>query len=139
MNGTVFIDTAGWLALINRKDQLHAQAVDVYRSLGKVSRITTDAILVETCNALSKPSFRHLAVALIEKVREAEQLRVLRVAHVTKYLLEQAWELFRERPDKEWSLTDCISFIVMRRHRCSRAFTSDRHFEQAGFKCLLQS
>ncbi len=55
MNGTVFIDTAGWLALINRKDQLHAQAVDVYRSLGKVSLITTDAILLKPVTPLASP------------------------------------------------------------------------------------
>ena len=77
MNSAIFIDTAGWLALINCNDHLHQQALEVYRSLGKVTRLTTDAILVETCNALSKTSVRGLATAFMAKVNETEALGVL--------------------------------------------------------------
>lgn len=138
MSKAVFIDTAGWLALISRRDQLHVQAVEVYCSLGNVGRVTTDAVLIETCNTLSKTSLRPLAHAFMQKIKEAEKLGVLRVVHVTRDLLAQGWELFKERPDKEWSLTDCISFVVMERRRCRKAFTSDHHFVQAGFERLLQ-
>lgn len=47
-------------------------------------------------------------------------------------------ELYRARPDKDWSLTDCISFVVMRERGITEALTGDRHFEQAGFKALLK-
>ncbi|TDA63823.1 MAG: PIN domain-containing protein [Clostridia bacterium] len=134
----IFVDTAGWLALVNRSDQLHDQAVAVYRTLGKVPRLTTEAVLVETCNALSRVPLRPLAGALMSQAAEAESLRVLRIVHVTRELTEEGWRLFVQRPDKDWSLTDCISFVVMRRRRCRRAFTSDHHFEQAGFERLLQ-
>jgi hypothetical protein len=46
-------------------------------------------------------------------------------------------DLYAQRPDKDWSLTDCISFIVMRQHGLTDALTGDRHFQQAGFKALL--
>ncbi|MEW6447265.1 MAG: PIN domain-containing protein [Bacillota bacterium] len=138
MSKAVFLDTAGWLALINRRDQLHVQAVEVYRNLGSVARVTTDAVLIETCNALSKTSLRPLARAFMQKIEEAEKFGVLKVVYVTRDLLAQGWKLFKGRPDKEWSLTDCISFVVMKRRRCQKAFTSDHHFVQAGFECLLQ-
>jgi predicted nucleic acid-binding protein len=52
-------------------------------------------------------------------------------------LFERGLRLFFDRPDKEWSLTDCISFTVMRDHKIVRALTADRHFAQAGFAVLL--
>lgn len=53
-------------------------------------------------------------------------------------LFEQGINLFRKRPDKEWSLTDCISFVVMQQHNVSEALTADHHFEQAGFAAILK-
>ncbi|HHY38864.1 MAG TPA: type II toxin-antitoxin system VapC family toxin [Clostridia bacterium] len=73
----------------------------------------------------------------MERVEEAQRLGILRVVHVSEAVFSRGWELFRERPDKEWSLTDCISFVVMQSHRCRRAFTSDSHFVQAGFERLI--
>ncbi len=80
---------------------------------------------------------RPLALALMEKIRKAEELGVLEVIHVGEELIEKGWELFRTRMDKEWSLTDCISFTVMKDKGISKAITSDHHFEQAGFEKLF--
>jgi len=52
-------------------------------------------------------------------------------------LVQRALRLYDERPDKEWSLTDCLSFLVMERQRIRDALTTDHHFEQAGFRVLL--
>ncbi|MBW1796062.1 MAG: type II toxin-antitoxin system VapC family toxin [Deltaproteobacteria bacterium] len=133
----VFVDTAGWIALVHRRDDLHKEAVRVYRTLRRSRRVTTDAVLVETCNSFSKTLMRPLALALMEKIKRAEELRVLEVIHVDEELIEQGWELFRTRMDKEWSLTDCISFTVMKDRGISKAITSDHHFKQAGFEKLL--
>ncbi len=51
---------------------------------------------------------------------------------------ERGLELYERRPDKEWSVTDCISFAVMTERGVSEALTNDRHFEQAGFQILLK-
>jgi predicted nucleic acid-binding protein len=59
--------------------------------------------------------------------------------HVDPTLDAQAWQLFAERTDKEWSLVDCASFVVMRQRGILEAFTTDHHFEQAGFVCLLKA
>jgi uncharacterized protein len=61
------------------------------------------------------------------------------IVHVDPTLDAQAWQLFTERPDKEWSLVDCASFVVMQQRGLREAFTTDHHFEQAGFVCLLKA
>ncbi|MGL5034261.1 MAG: type II toxin-antitoxin system VapC family toxin, partial [Microcystaceae cyanobacterium] len=59
------------------------------------------------------------------------------IIRLDELLLQEGWSLYRQRIDKEWSLTDCISFVTMERQDILHAFTSDRHFEQAGFIKLL--
>jgi len=137
---TVFIDTAGWLALGNKSDQWHSRAVDVYQEIAQERwhRLTTDAVIIEVCNALRKPSLRPLALALVDNIYKAERLGYLEIVHVTPNLLHQGLVRFREREDKDWSLTDCISFVLMEQRRVSRALTTDHHFEQAGFERLLR-
>ncbi|RDV80910.1 type II toxin-antitoxin system VapC family toxin [Ammonifex thiophilus] len=140
MREAVFIDTAGWLALGNKSDRWHSQAVGIYREITKKGclRLTTDAVIVELCNALRKPSLRPLAVLLVDNIYRAERSGHLEVVHVTPELLQQGLLLFRSRGDKEWSLTDCISFVVMKQRKVRQALTTDHHFEQAGFERLLR-
>ena len=102
-----------------------------------MKRITTDTVLVEAGNLLSYLGTRYLAVRLKDRVEAAQQLGIIEVAHVDEALLEQAWQLYRNRPDKEWSMTDCISFVVMQDRGIVQGFTDDHHFEQAGFVKLL--
>lgn len=137
---SVFIDTAGWLALGNKSDEWHSRAVQIYQqiALEKWRRLTTDAVIIEVCNALRKPPLRPLALILTDNIYKAERRGHLEIVHVTPELMDQGLALFRERKDKEWSLTDCISFVVMRKRRLSWAFTTDHHFEQAGFVRLLK-
>jgi len=134
----VFVDTVGWIALVHRGDNLHQKVTNVYRDIGRVRRITTDAVLVESCNAFSNVTMRPLALALLEKIEKAEELDVLEVIHVSEELIKEGWELFKNRMDKGWSLTDCISFMVMKNMGVSKAITSDHHFEQAGFSILIK-
>ncbi len=133
----IFVDTVGWIALVHRRDDLHKEVVQIYRNLGRVLRVTTDAVLIESCNSFSKTAVRPLALALMDKVRKAEQLGVLEIVHVSEELIERGWELFSTRKDKGWSLTDCISFTVMKDKGISRAITSDHYFEQVGFEKLI--
>ena len=51
--------------------------------------------------------------------------------------MQSGLNLYEQRLDKDWGLTDCISFVVMQREQIQEAFTSDKHFEQAGFIRLL--
>lgn len=137
---SVFIDTAGWLALGNKSDEWHALAVQIYQQIARERwrRLTTDAVIVEACNALRKPPLRPLALILTDNIYKAERRGHLEIVHVTSELIERGLALFRERKDKEWSLTDCISFVLMKRRGILQALTTDHHFEQAGFVRLLK-
>ncbi len=132
----VFVDTAAWLALVNTRDALHVPAQRVLNDLRRqgAQLTTTEFVLIEVANALSAPTFRTQVVALIDGLRLLPDV-VIVPADTT--LLAAGWQLYRARPDKEWSLTDCASFIVMQQEQITQVFTSDRHFEQAGFIKLL--
>jgi predicted nucleic acid-binding protein len=96
--------------------------------------ITTEFVLVEFMNALSKVGLRHKPLQIIDKWTP---LSTFEVIWSNRELFNSAIKLYRDRPDKDWSLTDCASFVVMKERGISAAFTSDKHFEQAGFGKLL--
>lgn len=131
---TVFADTSYYLALLNRADAWHAVATRMSQSVrGRI--VTTDFVLVEVGNALSRANLRSSFVHLIPHLRSASQVTIV---PATRSLLDEGYDLFTQRPDKDWSLTDCISFVVMDRQGVSEALTADHHFEQAGFTILLK-
>ena len=132
----VFVDTAAWIALLNSSDALNPPALQVMNRLQqqKAFLVTTEFVLLEVADALSAPAMRTQTVAFINGLR---QLNVLHIIPISQALLTSGWQLYSQRPDKEWGLTDCISFVVMTQERIALAFTSDRHFQQAGFTKLL--
>ena len=140
MPETVFWDTSAFVAVGNADDDLHEQAVQVSDALArqKARILTTSAVLTEVANTFSRSGWRPIAHQLVESVRQSEVMGVAKVVHVNEALWERGWALFVERPDKHWGLTDCISFVVMQDQSITRAFASDRHFEQAGFERLMQ-
>jgi predicted nucleic acid-binding protein len=73
-------------------------------------------------------------LALLGGIRASPRTRVI---PLDSLLLQRGLDLFAGRPDKNWSLTDCISFVVMQDEGLTEALTADGHFEQAGFKALL--
>ena len=140
MPETVFWDTSAFVALGNADDSLHGQAVQVSDALGqqKAYILTTSAVLTEVANTFSKSAWRSVAHHLLESIRQSVAMGLATVVHVDTALWERGWALFVARPDKDWGLTDCISFVVMQDRRVTRAFSSDRHFDQAGFRRLME-
>lgn len=92
-------------------------------------------MLIELADALSAPEARSTVVAFLKAVRADPLFNVVGY-HPTVY--QTGFDLFANRPDKGWSLTDCISFRVMAEHRLSEALTADHHFEQAGFRAIFK-
>ena len=136
----VFWDAVGMIAVTDNDDSLHDQAIAVRDRLFQegTTFVTTDDILVEVGNGLSKLKQRPLAVAAIQAIRDSVEFGVIEIVYITSKLFEKGWLLYQGRMDKEWGLTDCISFVVMKERNITEAFTSDHHFEQAGFTNLLQ-
>lgn len=133
MNRPLFLDTAYILALLNTHDEFHLQARKLSPEID-VQLITTEAVLTEIGNALAKPEWRELAVDTLNDLREDEGVNII---SVNSELFSRAFELYLSRMDKDWGLTDCISFVVMKDAKMKEALTTDHHFEQAGFKALL--
>ncbi|MGE0887159.1 MAG: type II toxin-antitoxin system VapC family toxin [Blastocatellales bacterium] len=133
---TVFIDTAAWISIIDADDSLHATAKAILHQLNrqKARLITTEFVLLEVADAFCKPRTRGIVIAYLDGLRRMSHLKVV---PLSQSLLLESWDLYRRRPDKGWGLTDCTSFIVMELEQISEVFTSDRHFEQAGFTKLL--
>jgi hypothetical protein len=129
----VFADTFYFLALLNRRDPFHQRAVAASRT-ADLSIVTTEFVLLELADALCKPPQRQEVLTICRLV---ETDRAFRVVRATTELFQRALKLYQDRPDKDWPLTDCISFVVMQDEGIREALTADRHFEQAGFKTLL--
>ncbi len=96
--------------------------------------VTTRWVLVEVANALGQSPVRAAAARMLLQVEADAGFRVILSSD---RLYERGLALYAARPDKEWSVTDCISFVVMADETISDALTGDRHFEQAGFTALL--
>lgn len=132
----VFVDTAAWIALINVDDIFHEQAKCVRANLQqqKCHLVTTDFILLEVADALVSPKIRPQTIRFINRLKNLIGLQII---PLSQSLFDEGWQLYSQRLDKDWGLTDCISFVIMQREGITLAFTSDRHFEQAGFTRLL--
>jgi len=119
-------------------DKNHLKAVQIANQLEKNQNrlVTTQAILLEIGNALSKKKYRLAAIQLLESLVADPNVEII---ELTNQLYTEAFELFKNRRDKEWGLVDCISFIVMQNRGITDALTADRHFSQAGLRALLIS
>lgn len=133
----VFLDTAYVYALVNTRDQWHAPAVQWQRKLTESRRkmVTTELILVEIADGLAAIRFRAQATVILGTLQSNS---LVEVVPFNSRLLAEAFELYGQRADKDWGLTDCVSFLVMEGRGLREALTVDEHFQQAGFRALLR-
>lgn len=135
MKRIVFLDTGYLIALIRKKDQFHAAAIEASESYSGPF-LTTDLILVELANSLSKPLYRKTVVTVIEKIQTDSNTTIIPFASEG---MSRAFSLFKRRKDKTWGMVDCYSFVVMKKRRVRCSLTFDEHFRQAGFDTPLIS
>ena len=128
-----FADSSFYLAILNTRDAAHAIALAVSEMLeGQI--VTTEWVLLEVADAMSSVPNRQRFLDLIDEIEGATQHQIIR-SNTRHFQL--ALQLYRRRSDKNWSLTDCISFSIMQERGLTEALTADHHFEQAGFIALL--
>jgi predicted nucleic acid-binding protein len=130
----VFADTAFFVAYLNRHDEFHVAACEQMRSVPD-RRVTTEFLLLELANFLSSSHVRTQVAAFWRDLVRSPRWEVV---PATAGLLQTGLAQYDRRPDKQWSLTDCISFQVMQQNELTDALTTDHHFEQAGFQILLR-
>jgi predicted nucleic acid-binding protein len=130
----VFVDAFYFLAYLNPNDSAHERACEITNEL-QATFVTTEWVLVEVANAMSSPANRGKAAEFIRALRSDPQVTDI---GYEQSVADAGFAMYAARPDKGWSLTDCISFVVMQREGLTDALTADRHFEQAGFVALLK-
>lgn len=131
----VFVDTFYFIALLNPSDAHHATAVEASGSIA-ARLVTTQWVLIEVADALSAPAYRSSVAEFLGDLAEDKGITI--VAHEPHWY-DRGLQLYARRPDKSWSLTDCMSFVVMTELGLGEALTGDHHFEQAGFRALLRT
>ncbi len=136
----LFVDTSGFGHLVDTTQSYHSLTATIYKTARRQGRkfITTEHIIIELVALLTSPLRipRAAMIAFIEGIKKSPYVEIV---HMDLALNEKAWQLLKVHQDKEWSLVDCGSFVVMKERGIIEALTSDHHFEQAGFIQLLKS
>ncbi|HMP04842.1 MAG TPA: PIN domain-containing protein [Lacipirellulaceae bacterium] len=134
----VFVDASGLIGVLNTRDQWHARASELWAEFidAGTPLVTTTLVLIELADALARCEFRRLAVEARDRLLQWEQVDVVVISPLEE---RRAWDLYRDRSDKAWGMTDCTSMIVMQDRHIAQVLTADRHFEQAGFETLLKT
>lgn len=135
----IFADTAGWANFFVRSEPFHAHSVQLMQNWHQTQTkiITTNYVLTELIALFTTP----LRVPRTQQINTIEIIKTatwVEIIHINESLDMLAWELLKRRQDKNWSLVDCSSIVVMQQRGISQAFTSDHHFEQAGYTKLLK-
>jgi predicted nucleic acid-binding protein len=130
----VFADAFYFVARLNRRDQYHERVLEF--SSGFHARIlTSDWVLMEVADALAESESRCRVCDFIRHLRQSD---LCEIVPASRELLDRALGLYHQHADKKWTLTDCVSFVIMREQKVTDALTGDKHFEQAGFVALLK-
>ena len=139
MGQEVFIDTSGWACLLVSRSTMHRQALITYDQIRKQKRhlVTTNYVINELVALLASP-LRVPRLTLIEYIEAIKSTPLLTIIYIDASLDGMALHLLKDRPDKDWSLTDAASFVIMKQMHIQDALTTDHHFEQAGYIRLLK-
>lgn len=131
----VFLDTSFVVAIINKDDSLHQAALEFEKELKQYTDIwITEPILFEIGNIFSKSNKTQVA-QFIQSCYESHRIHVI---NLDDGLLQLTLHYYTQYSDKDWSLTDCLLFAVMKENDIHIAYSSDHHFEQAGFQFTLK-
>ncbi|MBI4650833.1 PIN domain-containing protein [Candidatus Desantisbacteria bacterium] len=137
MREIIFIDSFAWIASINKSDNYHEVILELFKELleKRVKFFTTNYVIVETINALSKVTFRKALIEFVDKLEKSPSVRIIKI---TNKMYNNAWVFYQKRMDKDWGFTDCTSFEVMRIFNIKKTLTNDKHFEQAGYSLIIK-
>lgn len=129
----IFIDTGAFMALEDKSDQYHEAAIQFREQVLRkkwYGLITTSYVLDETLTLIR---FRLSIKASIDFSKKIRKSKVVKIVQVSREIEEKAWDIFERYDDKDFSFTDCVSFVVMREMGIKETFAFDEHFNQMGF------
>lgn len=130
----VFLDSFALIAWLNPRDQANPLVSQYFRDY-KGNLLTTEWVLMEVADAFSNTHHKKRVIKLFDNLRNDSLVKII---GYKQSVYQNGFNLFSSRLDKDWSLTDCISFVVMTEHSVTDALTADHHFEQAGFRPIFK-
>jgi predicted nucleic acid-binding protein len=134
MPNNLFVDTSGWAYYLDRQDPLHAEvAASVRRALTQRRHLVTTSYIICELVALLSSRYHLPRQQVIKAINAIKTDSSVEVIYIERSLDDEAWNLLETRLDKEWSLVDASSFVVMKHYGLTEALTTDHHFTQAGF------
>ena len=133
----LFADAFYWIALADFADSAHQRALTLTAKLAASHIVTTDEVLTEYLTFFST-ALEPLRREVAESVEGILSSSVIRVIPQSRDSFRSGLQLYRARPDKGYSLVDCISMQTMRKEGLTEVLTNDRHFEQEGFRALFR-
>ena len=130
----MLIDTSGWLCLYHKDEPQHLEAIELYQNTRV--RLTTNYILAEFVPLAHTRGFPRMQnIKFTEQILDSAEIEIIWIDEI---IHRQAVALLKERADKNYSLCDAVSFVVMRERGVAESLTTDKHFRQAGFIRLLE-
>jgi predicted nucleic acid-binding protein len=130
----VFGDAFFFLALLSERDAAHRKARHVC-SEQPLQIVTRQWVLTEVADGMARSDYRQQFISFARQLPDASHLEII---PANAEIFARGLERYCQRPDKQWSLTDCISFLAMEDEGLTEALMGDHHFEQAGFTILLK-
>ena len=129
----LFVDTSAWLALNDRSDQYHSEAVSRLNTVAKqkIELVTSEYVVDESITIIRYRVSHKAAVVFGDALMSST---IVTLADITDEERFRAWMLFKKYDDKELSFTDCTSFALMNKLKLRKAFAFDDHFKQIGFE-----
>ncbi len=128
---TIFVDTAAWVALANRSDAHHREAVEIFKDLHtRCQFLTTNLVVAETYILLRRALGHTAAMTFLDSIETSPRTTKVLSNEATE---ASAIEILRKCTDQDYSYTDAVSFATMHANNIQRAFTFDQHFSSAGF------
>jgi predicted nucleic acid-binding protein len=135
MSDSLLLDATFIAGYLNPRDQHHSAAQRCMPAVKEADEIVvTEPVLIEVGNLLCSTLQRQRAAQFIEACYATENITVV---SVDSELLNRALQFFRQHKDKNWGLTDCVSFVVMHDRELRTAVSADTDFQQAGFRALM--
>lgn len=137
MRNSYFLDTSYSIALTIESDEFHDRASLLNRRLitENAQIVTSQAVVLEIGDGLARQRYRRFAIDAFELLECSPNIKVVSLSDA---IISEAMLLFRDRMDKEWSLVDCTSIVIMQNLGIDRVLSADEHFNQAGFRALLR-
>jgi predicted nucleic acid-binding protein len=130
----VFVDTGGWIAMAVKRDRYHKKAATYYRKLSKakVRLVTSNYVLSETHTRIRYDDGHAKAMQFNALIQEAIKAGRLNLEWVTPALHKEAWTIFENYEDQDFSFVDCTSFVIAKRLGVKEVFGLDDHFKTMG-------